>query len=309
MTSGPEALSLRRRECPLCGSTDDSRVVAESNIDPGGLDGYAFASRKSPELMHHRLVACPTCALVYASPAPTASSLEDAYRQADFDSGDEARCASATYATLARALLATLPPDGGALDIGTGEGSFLAELLALGIDDVVGVEPSLAPVGTAAPDIAARIRSGPFRADDFEPGRFRLVTIFQTLEHLDDPLAACRHARRLLCDGGALLVVDHDRRAVVNRVLGRRSPIYDVEHLQLFCPTSLRSLLERAGFSDVRVRPVVNRYPLRYWVRLLPLPAQAKRLALAGLERTGIGDVGLSLPVGNLAAMGYRRVE
>ena len=37
------------RSCPLCGSADQSHVVAESNIDLTKLDGFAFASRKKPE--------------------------------------------------------------------------------------------------------------------------------------------------------------------------------------------------------------------------------------------------------------------
>ena len=44
------------RACPLCGSSDQSRVVAESNIDLQKLDSFAFASRKSPEHMHPRLI-------------------------------------------------------------------------------------------------------------------------------------------------------------------------------------------------------------------------------------------------------------
>jgi len=282
-------------------------VVAPASVDLDRLDQFAFASRKVPELMHHRLVACPTCDLVYANPAPTPESLEAAYSEAGFDSGEEARCASATYARLVKDLLPRLPAVGGALDIGTGEGSFLTELLALGFDDVVGIEPSLAPIGAAQAEIAGRIRTGVFRAEDFEPGRFRLITIFQTLEHLDDPLAVCREACSLLCGGGAVLVVAHDRRAVVNRVLGRRSPIYDVEHLQLFSPAALRGLLGRAGYDDVDTHPIVNRYPLRYWARLLPLPRAAKDIGLRGLERLGVGGAVFGLRVGNLAAVGYRR--
>ncbi|MDQ6797963.1 MAG: class I SAM-dependent methyltransferase [Actinomycetota bacterium] len=301
------SLPLRPRACPLCGSGDDSVVVAEADIDVERLDQFAFASRKVPELMHHRLVACPTCDLVYASPAPTPESLEAAYGEAGFDSSEEARCASATYADLVKDLLPTLPPAGGVLDIGTGEGSFLTELLALGFDDVAGSEPSLAPIGAAPAEVADRIRPGVFRADDFEAGRFRLVTIFQTLEHLDDPLTVCRDARRLLCDGGVLLVVAHDRRALVNRLLGRRSPIYDVEHLQLFSPPSLRGLLERAGFDDVATQPIVNRYPLRYWARLLPLPRAAKDAGVGVLERVGVAGALVGLRVGNRAAVGYRR--
>lgn len=299
---------LADRACPLCGTTDRSVPVTEARVDAGRLDAFAFASRKRPEYMHHRLVLCRACDVLYASPAPTADTLDEAYAAAAYDSAEESVHASATYGARLPELLATLPPGGGALDIGTGDGSFLAELLAAGFDDVVGVEPSGAPVRAAAPAVRPLIVEGPFRASDFEPGRFRLVTIFQTLEHLPEPLGVCRDAFRLLAPGGALYVVGHNRRALPNRVLGRRSPIFDIEHLQLFSPTSLRRLLERTGFAGVEVRPVVNRYPVRYWLRLLPLPSRVREPALRALG-SRLASAVVPMPAGNIAAVGYRRAD
>ncbi len=91
------------------------------------------------------------------------------------------------------------------------------------------------------------------------------------------------------------------------RLLGRRSPIYDVEHLQLFSPRSVRVLLERAGFRDVEVRPVVNRYPTGYWAKLLPAPKPAKDVLLGALDRTArSARCRCPRPVGNLAAIAWR---
>ena len=253
--------------------------------------------------MRHRLVACPVCDTVYASPAPAASALAGAYEEAAFDSGEEASFAAATYARLVRRLLPRLPAEGGALDVGTGDGAFLSELTALGFGDVAGVEPSTAPIAAARPEVRDLIRHGVFDPADFEPGRFRLITAFQTLEHVTDPLELCRAARELLLPGGALLVVCHDRRALVNRVMGLRSPINDVEHLQLFSRRSLTELLERSGLRPVGLTPVVNRYPLRYWLRLAPLPARARWVTAADLVR--LGAVPVRLRVGNLAAVGF----
>jgi len=267
------------------------------------MDEFTFSSRKEPELMRHRLVACPVCDTLYASPAPAASALAGAYEQAAFDSGKEAGFAAATYAELVHRLLPRLPAEGGALDVGTGDGAFLSELTALGFGDVAGVEPSRAPIAAARPDVRDKIRQGVFNPADFEPGRFRLITAFQTLEHLPDPLEMCRAARELLRPGGALVVVCHDRRARVNRLMGLRSPINDVEHLQLFSRRSLPELLGRAGLRSVGLAPVVNRYPLRYWLRLAPLPGRARWLAAANVMR--LGAVPVRLRVGNLAAVGF----
>jgi SAM-dependent methyltransferase len=295
------------RSCPVCGSSRETRVFAEANIAPDALDGFAFASRKLPENMHHRIVACEECDVLYSSPVPTREFLETAYRDASFDASEESRLASLTYGRFLPRLARTLPDRRGALDIGTGDGAFLERLLEQGFSDVVGVEPSAAPVAVAAPAVKGLIRQGPFRAADFETGRFALVTCFQTMEHVDDPLGLCRETHRLLKSGGAIFLVCHDHRALSARLMGLRSPIFDIEHLQLFSPKSIRRTLERAGFSDVKVQPVVNRYPLHYWAKLAPVPMSIKAALLRKLKTARLGQTLLAAPVGNIAAIGYKR--
>ena len=129
---------------------------------------------------------------------------------------------------------------------------------------------------------------------------WRLVTCLQTIEHVPEPLALCREAHRVLKAGGALALVCHDRRAWSARLLGRRSPIYDVEHLQLFDRRTVRGLLERSGFERIEVHTLVNRYPLRYWLRLARVPARFVRVL------GPLASFALSVPVGNLWAVGYR---
>jgi hypothetical protein len=125
------------------------------------------------------------------------------------------------------------------------------------------------------------------------------------LEHVPDPLGLAQSVRAMLQPGGALMVVVHDRRFWLNRLLGRRSPIVDVEHLQLFCPASLRRLFEAAGYEGVTVRPVVNAYPLSYWVRLLPLPRVLRAAVVRLLGR--LGEVEVRVGVGNLMGVGFSR--
>jgi len=295
---------LGARACPLCGSTDDGQVFADARFDTASLDGFAFASRKRPELMRLRLVSCPACDLVYASPVPTAEALARAYKDAAFDSAVEARYAAGTYAEALGEVFPTLPDRVGALDIGTGEGAFLRELLNAGFSGVGGVEPSDGPVAAAGPDVAGLIEHGVFRPEVRPAASLSLVTCFQTIEHVPDPAELVAQAMRLLKPGGVLALVCHDRRAPVNRLLGLRSPILDLEHQQLFSPASATRLLHGAGLVEVRHRTIRNRYPLRYWVRLLP--GRAGGLAERLVAWAGVGDRPVELPVGNLLAYGRR---
>ena len=65
-------------------------------------------------------------------------------------------------------------------------------------------------------------------------------------------------------------------------------------------------MLARGGFERIEVRTLVNRYPLGYWLRLAPGPSILKNAVQTALARTHLDDVPLSLPAGNLVAVGYR---
>jgi SAM-dependent methyltransferase len=300
-------MDLISRLCPLCGSSDTSTIFAEADFNIERLDSFAFASRKMPEYMHYRLVACPACDLLYATPLPREEYLTQGYSEASYDSGVEAHYAAGTYAQLLSGFVSQLPERHGALDIGAGDGAFLEQLVTFGFDQVVGVEPSRAPIAAARPEIRPLIREGNFNGEEFPAASFSLITCFQTLEHIYDPLAMTQGVYRLLKPGGAAFFICHNRRALSARLLGRKSPIFDIEHLQLFSPQSARYLLEQTGFTDVTHMPVVNRYPLRYWFKLLPLlPIEAKRSLIALIDRVGAGGLSLSIPCGNLALVGFR---
>jgi SAM-dependent methyltransferase len=290
------------RACPLC-RRDESREILPSTIDPAKLDGFAFASRKLPEYMHLRMVECVHCGILYGNPALSWSIVSQGYQEASFDSQEESAFAAVTYREILHRYLPNLPR-ASALDIGAGDGAFLEQLLAEGFQDVRGVEPSAAPIAAAKPDIRPRIHRGFFQPDDYSPNTFDLVTCLQVMEHVWDPLETARNAFGILKPGGAFLVAVHNRRALSARVLGARSPIFDIEHLQLFSPPTISALLESAGFTNVRALDVGNRYPLQYWLRLAPLPF--KKALIAAVRRTGLGKIPLTIRAGNTVAFGFK---
>ena len=221
------------RTCPLCGG-DDAKVLVEATIDERKLTASAFASRKVPEYMHSRMVECNLCGMLYANPVLRQEDLAEAYKEASFDSGVESRLAAVTYRALLEPHLNALPSRTSALDIGAGDGTFVEELLALGFTNVVGVEPSEAPIEAAKPAIRGYLKCGVFAADQFTAGSLDLITCFQVIEHVWDPVKITSDALALLKPGGLLFIVAHDRRAFSARVMGTKSPIFDIEHLQLF---------------------------------------------------------------------------
>ncbi|MCJ0761866.1 class I SAM-dependent methyltransferase [Variovorax terrae] len=297
------------RNCPVCDTPPGkAEVFLEENIDQSRITGLSFASRKEPEYMCHRFMRCPTCDLVYVDAPPSQDALAQAYHQADYDSAEEGNDAAAAYIHAIRSVLARLPERKRALEIGTGTAVFLERLKNEGFAELVGVEPSVQAIASAPEHRKPWIREGIFVESDFEPASFDLICCFMTMEHVLDPKSVSDAALRLLKPGGAFVTVTHDYTSWVNRVLGKKSPIIDIEHMQLFSTKSISYLFRTSGLVDVQAERFANRYSLRYWARLLPLPQALKSRIGAFLSGNALGRQKLSFNVGNTIAAGYRKV-
>jgi SAM-dependent methyltransferase len=298
--------SLAVRACPVCGGSAVKGLLVDQKIDWQQLDEFAFASRKDPELMSWRMVRCQNCDVAYAVEAPGSATLIKAYHEADYDSGEEADFAARSYGRALTPFAKALPRRGSAMEIGAGNGAFLTQLIAMGFERVVGYEPSVAAIALASPQVKPLIMNEIMDPAKIAPQSFDFVGCFQTLEHVRDPLLIARDVHKILRKDGMVAFITHNYRGTLNRLLGRRSPIIDIEHLQLFSPPSIRVLLENAGFTGIKVMPFWNCYPLRYWMRLLPLPPTRKRALIALANRAGLGGVPVAANVGNMLSVGYK---
>lgn len=193
-----------------------------------------------------------------------------------------------------------------AMDIGTGEGSFLKELLNYGVKNVIGVEPSNEAINQADESIKKYIINGFFNADNFDDKKFDLITCFQAIEHIENPLNLFNDIYKLLNENGALFIVCHSYNYFVNRIIGMKSPIYDIEHLQIFSKKSVKRIFELSGLKNIEVFSICNNYPLSYWVKLFPFPNKIKKILLKFLNITLIGNIKIPINVGNIGCIGYK---
>ena len=256
--------------------------------------------------MSLRLVCCQNCDLVYAPSPPSEHFLQAAYTEAGYDSHVEAWYAASTYADALEQNLQNLTGRNAAIDVGTGSGPLLPYLLNKGFSPVIGIEPSTAAIEAAPQTVRPLIREGMFTSSMLDGVTSSLICSFMILEHLKHPGNFVTDVYQLLEPGGAIAVAVHNWRAPVNRLLGRRSPIIDVEHLQLFSPKSVGELLKKAGFTKIKVCVIRNRYPLRYWLRLTPLPTSIKNSMARILEHGKLIDCSLTVNVGNIFAVGIK---
>jgi 2-polyprenyl-3-methyl-5-hydroxy-6-metoxy-1,4-benzoquinol methylase len=278
-------------------------LFAEEKIEYDRITESTYSSRKEPEFMRLRLVRCRHCELVYAPSVPQTSFLESAYAEASYDSDEEARYAASSYAAALAPYIARIQNKQDAVDVGAGNGALLPLLQKQGFARVAGIEPSQAAIDSAPEDIRPFLRKGLFCPETIADMSPSLICSFMTLEHMADPRELVETAFSLLNAGGILAIVVHNYRGILNRLLGLRSPIMDIEHLQLFCPKAVEMLLSNSGFKEIKIRPLKNKYPLHYWLRLTPLPIGAKKSIARLSEILNLSRIPLTLHVGNLLAV------
>jgi len=295
------------RNCPVCGcGIEKATLFQEENINLKRISDFSFASRKDPEFMCHRLYRCKGCDLVYVSNPPEDEHLAQAYHEANYDSAEEANDAANSYLIAMKSVLASLREKNTVLEIGSGTGVLLELMKEQGFNHLVGIEPSSAAIAAAPIHRKAWLKEGIFLESNYQPNSFDLICCFMTMEHVPDPLETAQAAFRLLKPGGAFVTVTHNYQSLVNRILGKRSPIIDIEHMQLFSNQSILALFERAGFDKVSANPFFNRYSIAYWLRLTPLPKAIKKSLLKFLILAQLENQKLSCNVGNTIAVGYK---
>jgi SAM-dependent methyltransferase len=157
---------------------------------------------------------------------------------------------------VAEELLARRKPPARLLDVGCGNGEFLtiareAGFSALGVD----VSPA---AGELCHKRGLEVRIGDVRSTDVvgQDERFDLITFWDVVEHLVEPVTFLARAHALLADGGYLLVKTPATSEASVRVAARVPRVAGAllsapSHVQYFERHGLNTLLRRAGFGEV----------------------------------------------------------
>ena len=237
---------------------DRSRFVEVACVGCG-----AKSHEPGLEKLGFRYVRCLDCGSLYLSPRPDSVAL------GDYQSASEAvkfwathffkETAEARREKLFRPraeLVAGLAREGGGgrprtfVDVGAGYGIFLEEVARLRLfATVLGVEP--------APDLAAICRGKGFPivekpVESIERGEIAadVVTAFEVLEHVADPLAFLAALGRLVTRDGIVVFTTLTVSGFDIQVLWEHSnAVSPPQHINLLSVEGMRRLVERAGLA------------------------------------------------------------
>lgn len=201
-----------------------------------------------------------------------------------------------------------VPEKGKLLEIGCGNGFFLEVALAQGYREVRGVEPSSHAIEKASPKIKPFIKKEMFTRNSFPEATFDCICIFQTLDHLLDPVAMLSDALFLLKPGGIVLAINHNLDSTSAKILGEKSPIIDIEHTYLYNKETITKIFQKSGFHVLRVFYPWSRHSIGYFFSLVPLrPVALKKVIHKILDVLHVSKIPLFIPIGNLGIVAKKR--
>ncbi len=243
--------------CYLCGSTDwRERYPATIPYEEAAADWSAYRCTSAGYGLHHTIVQCRQCGLVYTNPRWLGGEILHNYEVVEDDlylQEREGRVLTFRH-HLQPLQLVTGPPAGRRLlDVGCYTGVFV-EIAADAGWDAWGVDPSSWAVGEAR-GAGLQVVEGTLASAGFPAEHFDVITMWDVIEHVSNPAFELREAHRLLRPGGTLVVHTMDIDSLFARTMGRRWPWLMEMHLYYFSQATLRQMVEQAGYQVISSAP------------------------------------------------------
>ncbi len=210
---------------------------------------------------------CTGCGLIRLEPRPAPTELSRYYPE-EYEAFQERRenplfrwGRRRLWHRRLQAIRRFLPRPGRALDVGCGTGEFLDILRRQGWD-VAGIEPNPGVARQAWTRLGTEtIQATPLEAASYPPATFDLITLWDVLEHLDDPPAALHRLAGWLHPGGLLALGVPNLESWDSRLFGPVWIGWDApRHLYLFPDHTLRAMLAAAGFSILTIACLYGGY-------------------------------------------------
>jgi 2-polyprenyl-3-methyl-5-hydroxy-6-metoxy-1,4-benzoquinol methylase len=212
------------------------------------------------------IVACVSCGMVFVNPRIATDELFNLYRDEYFHRGGGSgyenyeltaslriKTFGRWYADIKRFLPASAAgtdPGAGALDIGCAAGYFLDLLKKDGWTRIEGIELDTRMLQGLE---ARGFKVSGLPLEQFAPTRrYRLITLFDVLEHLPDINNDFEKLSAMLDENGLIALVTPDFNSFQRKLFGRRwFQFKPREHIYYFDPSTLRRLAEKHGFEIV----------------------------------------------------------
>jgi 2-polyprenyl-3-methyl-5-hydroxy-6-metoxy-1,4-benzoquinol methylase len=297
--------------CNLCGSADWQPLYPATMTNSHSMDVAAFRCTSVGYGHHPQIVSCDHCGHVYANPRWSEDEIVAAYTAVEDETYVSER--SGRVLTFQKHLAEMETHVGAAngrslLDVGAYIGVFVEVAQTSGWQ-AYGVEPS----AWAAQEAQRRgldVIQGTQDAPALQNRQFDVVTMWDVIEHVAEPLAEVQKAHRLLNPAGWLVVHTMDIDSPIARLMGSRWPWLMDMHLHYFSRQSMAYMLEKAGFEVVWSGAQGRYLRLGYLAsRVGGLNGALGRLAEWGVNRLNMAETAVPVNFGDLFTVYARKAR
>jgi SAM-dependent methyltransferase len=246
-----EALTSESDQGPVTVAASETAVASTRDCPVCGAHGEEI-----PQYKRVGLACCDDCGLIFQSITP--ADARDAYVNGEYiarhvDYVEEERAAR-HIAEQRASWLESFTSPGRLLELGSGRGFFLDAVLRRGFDPL-GVEPSPALAERAGLELDVPVKQGFLEEVDLGGERFESVCMFHVFEHVEEPIELLDRVTGLLRERGLLVLeVPNLASAMARRRADGWGAVQPANlHITQFTPSSLRRVVERAGFEVLAV--------------------------------------------------------
>ena len=289
------------RRCPLCGC---ERYLVYLHGSNGELTSAALGSSRS-DVSYGTILRCLNCRFGFAKNRPTEEELATLYRELHGEVYDAEQPGRNQTAARHLQIVQAHISSARLLDVGCSSGAFLRCASQAGWN-CVGVEPSATAINKARTVVGANVQlvCATIEKARLQKSSFDVVTLWDVLEHVSEPVKFLHFCASLLKRGGYLFANVPDLDSFQARLFGRRWPLLLWEHLNYFNRSSLMMCGESAGLNPIRT----GRRPVSFSVKYILYRLNQHRVPGAALgyhllNRGWTKDLIVTVPLGEIFAV------
>jgi len=219
-----------------------------------------------------RVVLCKDCSLIYLNPRLIESVMRRVYQGKDYfvQGGDtgyrdyltQENSLRITFRRFLKELRKHGMTSGRLLEVGCGYGYFLDEARNF-FSYRAGIELSEEAGSHAQRLSGAEIHIGNVGLLPPEFKNFTIIVIINVIEHIYDPIKFLLFLKQRLLRGGTIFIATPDIGSFWYRIMKSKWPSFKIpEHVAFYTERTLKMLLQKSGFHNVRRVPFHHAFPL-----------------------------------------------
>lgn len=234
--------------------------------------------RKAFRKLGYDITQCPACKLYSLRFKGNYKEFIEEYYNEEFFTGSEDRAGYVDYEgdswpeqkNMQRYLsrITHYKKSGRLLDCGCATGIFMAEAEKSGFE-VNGFDVSDYAVEKAQIKFPEKVTKDTLQSIKFDPETFDVITLFDVIEHLEEPLKALRRLKRMLKNDGLLMINTGDVGSWLARIEGKNWHFFiPPQHFFFFSRNTITMLLEQVGFKVIKIDYKGKWVSVRYFLNL-----------------------------------------